>query len=70
MEHPEGVSQWGDELASALPVLSVLQRRVLAQWCFAMEQTELCATHTLAMFFGLALHCAWGTALPRLRDWR
>ena len=69
MEHPEGVSQWGDELASALPVLSVAQRRVLARWCFAMEQTGLCATHTLAVFLGLALGCAWGTVRQRLREW-
>ena len=69
MEHLEGLSQWGDELASALPVLSMAQRRVLAQWCFAMEQTGLCATHTLAMFLGLALHCAWGTVRQRLREW-
>ena len=69
MGHPEGVSQWAEELAKALPVLSVAQRRVLAQWCFAMEQTGLCATHTLAVFLGLALGCAWGTARQRLREW-
>jgi len=38
MEHPEGVSHWGDELASALPVLLVAQRRVLAQECFAWSE--------------------------------
>jgi hypothetical protein len=69
MEHPVGVSQWRDELASALPILSEAQRRVLAQWCFAMEQTGLCATHTVAMFLGLALGCAWQTARQRLREW-
>jgi hypothetical protein len=69
MEHPVGVSQWRDELASALPILSEAQRRVLAQWCFAMEQTGLCGTHTVAMFLGLALGCAWQTVRQRLREW-
>jgi hypothetical protein len=69
MEHPPGVSQWIEELAKALPVLSAAQRRVLAQWCFAMEQTGLCGTQTLAMFLGLALGCAWETARQRLREW-
>ncbi len=69
MEHPEGLLPWLDDLASGLPVLSVAQRRVLAQWCFAMEQTGLCSTHTLAMFLGLALGCAWQTVRQRLREW-
>ncbi len=56
MAHPVGVSLWRDELASALPVWSEAQRRVLAQWCFGMEQTGLCATHTVAM-------------RQRLREW-
>jgi hypothetical protein len=36
MQHPEGLSQWTEEIASGLPVLSAAQGRVLAQWCFAM----------------------------------
>jgi hypothetical protein len=69
MAHPVGVSLWLDELASALPVLSEAQRRVLAQWCVGMEQTGLCATHTVAMFLGLVLGCAWQTVRQRLREW-
>lgn len=69
MAHPVGVSLWLDELASALPVLSEAQRRVLAQWCFGMEQTGLCATHTVALFLGLVLGCAWQTVRQRLREW-
>ncbi len=69
MEHPPGVSQWIEERAKALPVLSAAQRRVLAQWCFAMEQTGLCGTQTLAMFLGLALGCTWQTVRQRLREW-
>ena len=69
MEHPEALFQWLDELARGLPVLSVAQRRVLAQWCFAMEQTGLCATHTVAMFLGLVVGCAWQTVRQRLREW-
>jgi len=69
MEHPVALSQWMADLASALPVLSAAQRRVLAQWCFAMEQTNLCATHTVALFLGLALGCAWQTVRQRLREW-
>jgi hypothetical protein len=69
VEHPEGLSQWMEELASGLPVLSVAQRRVLAQWCFAMEQTGLCGMQTLAVFLGLALGSAWQTVRQRLREW-
>lgn len=69
MQHPERVSQWMDDLARAVPVLSEAQRRVLAQWCFAMEQTGLCGTTTLAVFLGLTLHCAWQTVRQRLREW-
>jgi hypothetical protein len=69
VEHPEGLSRWLNDLASGLPVLSVPQRRVLAQWCFAMEQTGLCGTQTLAMFLGLVLGCAWQTVRQRLREW-
>lgn len=68
MEHPEGVSQWVEDLASALPVLSAAQRGVLAQWCFAMEATGRCGT-TLAVFLGLALGCARGAVRQRLREW-
>jgi len=69
MGHPEGLSQWEDELASALPVLAAAQRRVLAQWCFAMEATGRCGTTTLAVFLALALGGAWGTVRQRLREW-
>jgi len=34
-----------------------------------MEQTGLCATHTVAVFLGLALGCAWQTVRQRLREW-
>jgi hypothetical protein len=69
MQHPEGLSQWMEDLASGLPVLSEAQRRVLAQWCFAMEETGLCACHTLAVFLSLALGGAWHTVRQRLREW-
>src|SRR5579862_8853016 len=69
MEHPEGVSQWLEDIAKGLPVLSVAQARVLAQWCFAMEQTGQCGTTTLAVFLGLVLGCAWSTVRQRLREW-
>ena len=58
MGHPVGVARWVEERANAWPVLSVAQRRVLAQWCFATEQTGVCAAHTLAVFLGLTLGCA------------
>ena len=45
MQHPEGLSQWVEDIAKGLPVLSVAQGRVLAQWCFAMEQTGQCGCH-------------------------
>jgi hypothetical protein len=69
MEHPAGLSQWVDDLASGLPLLSEAQRRVLAQWCFAMEETGLCACHTLAVFLSLTLGDAWQTVRQRLREW-
>jgi hypothetical protein len=34
-----------------------------------MEQTGLCATHTVALFLGLVLGCAWQTVRQRLREW-
>jgi hypothetical protein len=55
VEHPEGLSRWIDDLARGLPVLTAARRRVLAQWCFAMEQTGLCGTQTPALILGLAL---------------
>jgi Transposase DDE domain len=68
MTHPEGLSQWRDEIARGLPVLSEAQAGVLAQWCFAMEQTTQCGSTTLAVFLGLALGCAWQTVRQRLRE--
>ena len=69
MEHPEGLSQWTEEIARGLPVLHEAQVRVLAQWCFAMEETGLCACHTLAMFLSLTLGGAWQSVRQRLREW-
>lgn len=69
MQHPEGLSQWVEDIAKGLPVLSVAQGRVLAQWCFAMEQTGQCGCTTLAVFLGLVLGCAWPTVRQRLREW-
>jgi hypothetical protein len=69
MQHPEGLSQWVEDIAKGLPVLSVAQGRVLAQWCFAMEQTGQCGCTTLAVFLGLVLSCAWPTVRQRLREW-
>ena len=69
MEHPAGLSQWMEDLASGLPVLAEAQRRVLAQWCFAMEETGLCACPTLAVFLSLSLGGAWQTVRQRLREW-
>jgi hypothetical protein len=69
MQHPEGLSQWLEEIASGLPVLSAAQGRVLAQWCFAMEQTGQCGCTTLAVFLGLVLGGAWQSVRQRLREW-
>ena len=69
MQHPEGLSQWQAEIASGLPVLSAAQGRVLAQWCFAMEQTGLCGCTALAVFLALALGSSWQTVRQRLREW-
>jgi hypothetical protein len=69
MQHPEGVSQWQEEIASGLPVLSAAQGRVLAQWCFAMEHTGLCGCTTLAVFLALVLGSSWQTVRQRLREW-
>jgi hypothetical protein len=66
--HPDGLSQWREEITSGLPVLSEAQIGVLAQWCFAMEQTTQCGSTTLAVFLGLALGCAWQTVRQRLRE--
>ena len=68
MPHPEELSQWQAEIASGLPVLSEAQACVLAQWCFAMEQTTQGGSTTLAVFLGLALGCAWQTVRQRLRE--
>ena len=69
MQHPEGLSQWLEDIAKGLPVLSAAQGRVLAQWCFAMEQTGQCGCTTLAVFLGMVLSCAWPTVRQRLREW-
>ena len=57
MKHPEGLSQWQEEITRGLPVLSAVQTRALAHWCFAMEETGGCGCTTLAMFLALALGC-------------
>jgi hypothetical protein len=69
MQPPDGLSQWQEEIAKGLPVLSAAQGRVLAQWCFAMEQTGQCGTTMLAVFLGLVLSCAWTSVRQRLREW-
>jgi hypothetical protein len=69
MVHPEGLSQWQEEIASGLPVPSAAQGRVLAQWCFAMEYTGQCGCTTLAVFLGLVLGSSWHTVRQRLREW-
>jgi hypothetical protein len=69
MQHPEGVSQWLEDIAKGLPVLSAAQARVLAQWCFALEQTGQCGCTTLAVFLGWVLGCAWPTGRQRVREW-
>jgi hypothetical protein len=69
MEHLEGLSQWEAEITRGLPVLHAAQVRVLAQWCFAMEETGLCACHTLAVFLSLVLGSTWHSVRQRLREW-
>src|SRR5258708_39768963 len=69
MEHPAGLSHWMDDLTSGLPVLSTAQAWVLAQWCFAMEETGGCGCTTLAMFLSLALGCTFASTRQRLREW-
>src|SRR5260370_39946999 len=69
MRHPEGVSQWIEEITSGLPVLHGAQAWVLAQWCFAMEETGGCGCTTLAVFLSLALGCTFASTRQRLREW-
>ena len=69
MTHPVGLSQWMEEITSGLPVLSEAQGWVLAQWCFAMEETGLCGATTLAKFLALAVCCTYDSARQRLREW-
>ena len=69
MRHPEGLSQWMEEITSGLPVLHEAQAWVLAQWCFAMEETGSCGCTTLAVFLSLALGCTFASTRQRLREW-
>ena len=69
MKHPEGLSQWMEEITNGLSVLAEPQAWILAQWCFAMEETGLCGTATLATFLALALGCSFNSARQRLREW-
>jgi len=69
MQHPEGLSQWLAEITSGLPVLSAAQAWVLAQWCFAMEETGACGSTQLAVFLALALECTFDSVRQRLREW-
>jgi hypothetical protein len=69
MQHPEGLSQWREEITSGLPVLSAAQAWLLAQWCFAMEETGDCGSTTLAVFLALALGCSFDRVRQRLREW-
>jgi Transposase DDE domain len=68
MKHPEGLSQWQEEITSGFPVLPKAQAGVLAQWCFAMEETGLCGCAALAMFLALTLRCRFDCARQRLRE--
>ncbi len=69
MQHPEGLWQWREEIARGLPVLSAAQTWVLAQWCFAMEETGDCGSTTLAVFLALALGHRFDRVRQRLREW-
>jgi hypothetical protein len=58
-----------EAITSGLPVLAQAQAWVLAQWCFAMEETGGCGCTTLATFLSLALGCTFASTRQRLREW-
>src|SRR5260370_38941230 len=69
MRHPEGLWQWREEITRGLPALSAAQAWILAQWCFAMEETGDCGSTTLAVFLALALGQSFDRVRQRLREW-
>ena len=69
MAHPEGVSQWVEEVTRELGCLSPAQARVLAWWSYGMAYTRSCACHTVALFLGLLLGRGYHATRQCLREW-
>jgi hypothetical protein len=64
-----GLSQWQEELAKRLPMLSVAQVRVLAEWSLGMVLSRSCALSAVSLWWATAKVQRLGTVRQRLREW-
>jgi Transposase DDE domain len=61
--------QWQAELAQRLPMLSVAQARVLAEWSLGMVLSRSCALPAVSLWWATAKGQRLGTVRQRLREW-
>jgi len=64
MSCPKGVSQWEQEVSTALSVLIPAQARVLAAWSFGLMVTQSCGLTTVAVFLARLLGRGYGAQRP------
>jgi len=69
MSCPKGVSQWEQEVSTALSVLTPAQVRVLAAWSFGMMVTQSCGLTTVAVFLARLRGRGYGAQRQQLREW-
>jgi Transposase DDE domain len=69
MSDLEGLWQWQVELAKRLPMLSVAQVRVLAEWSLGMVLGRSCALTLVSLVWATAKREQLGTVRQRLREW-
>jgi len=69
MSCPKGVSQWEQEVSTALSVLTPAQARVLAAWSFGMMVTQSCGLTTVAVFLARLRGRTYGAQRQQLREW-
>ena len=64
-----GLWQWQGELAKRLPMLSVAQVRVLAEWSLGMVLSRSCALPAVSLWWATTKGQRLGTVRQRLREW-
>lgn len=69
MPYPEELNYWIEELSTALPHLSLSQRRVLGLYSYGMVMTRHCGQTIVVSFLALLLGVRGQNLRQRLREW-